>query len=266
MRAGPGTPEGAALRGPGPWRHRSSAPPAPGALRPRATPAPPGSEPGAHGPARPRPPGPRGPAAGPRRARPCRALSSATARPEAPARGAGLGAAGAAAGVPGAPGRRDAFGGRRSERSGARGRPRGLERGGGGGPSREGRPRREPCCPHPQQAAGRGGGRTCSAPASPRGSIRAGGASCAPCRVGTASAVGAQGNRGSGGFSPRSFWKEESGELGAEVRELGSGHWGEDEGVRWEPGASGSWRQVGAGFWRVVCGEVMGGTLKARFR
>lgn len=51
--------------------------------------------------------------------------------------------------------------------------------------------------------------------------------------------------------------------LGAEVRELGSGHRGEDEGVRWEPDEL---QGHGAGFWRVVCGEVMGGTLKARFR
>lgn len=190
-------------------------------------------------------PKPRGLAARQRRVRPYRALSGTIAGPEAPARGAGLGAAGAAAGVPGAPGRRDAFGGGRSERSRARFRSRGLERGGGGGPGPECRPRRGPRCPHPHRAAGRGGGGTCSAPASPRGFIYAGGARCAPRRVGTASAVGPQEIWGSEGFPPRSFWKEESGELGAEVRELGSGHGGEDEEVRWEldglQGRGGGW-------------------------
>lgn len=178
----------------------------------------------------------------------------------------GIGAAGAAAGVPGAPGRRDAFGGGRSERSRARFRPRGLERGGGGGPGPECRPRRGPRCPHPHRAAGSGGGGTCSAPASPRGFIYAGGARCAPCRVGTASAVGPHGIWGSEGFSPRSFWKEESGELGPEVRELGSGHWGEDEEVRWELDGLDRGDRLGRSFCRVIYGEAIGRTLKALFR
>lgn len=122
----------------------------------------------ARGPKRtaPRGPDPRalGQAAGPRRAQLCPALFSTAARPEAVTpgtRGAGLGAAGAAAGVPGAPGRRDAFGGGRSERSGARGRPRGLERGGGGGSGLRVAPGAGRAVPTPTPAARRGGGGTC---------------------------------------------------------------------------------------------------------
>lgn len=79
--------------------------------------------PGAHGPARLRPPSP---GLGPPDSGACGLTGPVRhdRRTGGPARGAGLGAAGAAAGVPGAPGRRDAFGGGRSERSRARFRPR----------------------------------------------------------------------------------------------------------------------------------------------
>lgn len=166
-----------------------------GPARPRLLPA--------RGPKRtaPRGPDPRalGQAAGPRRAQLCPALFSAAARPKAGTRGTGLGAAGAAAGVPGAPGRRDAFGGGRSEMSCARGRPWGLERGGGGSSGLRVPPGAGCAVPTPTPAARRGGGGTCSAPAPPRGFIRAGGARCAPGRVETASAAGPPWNQG--------FWR-----------------------------------------------------------
>lgn len=51
-------------------------------------------------------------------------------------------------------------------------------------------------------------------------------------RVGTTYAAGPPGNLFWGIF-PRSFRKEESGELETEVRELGLGHWAGDKAVRW---------------------------------
>lgn len=109
--------------------------------------------------------------------------------------------------MPGALGRRDAFGGGRSGSSGARGRPRGLERGRWGGPG-QGVVQPLPRCQHPHPRDGRGGGGTCSAPAPPRGSFRAGvvGAACCSLgRVGTVSAVGPPGfPRSSGKRNPKS--------------------------------------------------------------